>query len=266
MIPMLTKSATTSGLTTAPRGTLAEVGRDLASRPYARRGVPARAEPIHVLLVDDHHLVRAGVKLVLRAFSDICVVGEASNGEEALMMSRRLHPDVVVADLDMPKGDGRTLTQDLQRELPEVRILIVSMFTEQEKLLSLLDVGARGYICKSAVERELGDAIRVVAAGDVYVRPSVANELAGLRIALESRRVDAASRLERLSQRERSVLLLTARGYTGREIGEQLGITAKTVDTYKQRIEDKIGISHRSDYVRIALEADVLACAPVPER
>jgi DNA-binding NarL/FixJ family response regulator len=241
-----------------PQGTLSEIGRALASRPYARRGVSPSGEMIRVLLVDDHNLVRAGVKLVLRAFPEIVVVGEASDGNQALAMAARLRPDIVVMDLDMPAGDGLTATRALQQELPGIRVLIVTMHTEEEKLLPLLGAGARGFLSKAAVDRDLGDAIRVIASGDVYIRPAVANELAHARFEKSPEQLDARSRLERLSKREQSVLTLTARGYNGPEIGSPLGITAKTGDTYKQRLEDKLGMSHRAEYVRFALEAGVL--------
>lgn len=256
---MSTKNAALASVREAPQGTLAEVGSNLAARPYARRGVSPGAAPIRVLLVDDHNLVRAGVRLVLRAFSDICVVGEATSGEQALALATRLKPDIIVMDLDMPNGDGLTTTRSLRLALPEVRVLIVSIHAEEEMLLPLLAAGARGYLSKAAVERDLGDAIRVVASGDVYVRPSVSKSLAESRVTPAPARTDARSRLEMLSNRERSVLTLTARGYNGPEIGEQLGITAKTVDTYKQRIEEKLGLSHRAEYVRLALQADILA-------
>ncbi len=241
-----------------PHGTLAEVGRDLASRPYARRGVPARIEPIRVMLVDDHALVRAGFKSVLHSCADIVVVGEAGDGQMAVTMAGRAHPEVIVMDLDMPGGDGLTATRRLLEEMPDARVLVVTMYEEQEKLLSVLHAGARGYLSKGAAERELADAIRVVASGDVYVRPAVARALADSASVPPRERTDARARLERLSHREQDVVTLTAKGYNGPEIGRQLGITAKTVDTYKQRIEEKLGLAHRSEYVRFALEAGLL--------
>ena len=126
------------------------------------------------------------------------------------------------------------------------------------RILGQVAACARGYLSKSAAERELAEAIRVVASGDVYVRPAVARALADLRDAPPRTRTDARARLERLSEREQTVVILTARGFNGPEIGRQLGITAKTVDTYKQRIEEKLGLAHRSEYVRFALEAGVL--------
>ena len=255
---MAAKTLEEPGIAGSPSGTLSEVGRDLAARSYARRGVPARVEPICVLLVDDHSLVRAGLKSLLHACPDICVVGEASGGQDAVTLATRLRPDVVVMDLDMPTGDGISATRLLHDAAPDVRVLVVTMYSEQEKLLLLLTAGARGYLCKSAVERDLAEAIRVVAAGDVYVRPAVANALASLAVVRPQPRLDARARLERLSHREQSVVKLTAEGFNGPEIGAQLGIAAKTVDTYKQRIAEKLGLSHRSEYVRFALEAELL--------
>jgi DNA-binding NarL/FixJ family response regulator len=246
-------------LAPCPQGTLAEIGQELSGRPYVRRGVAARTEPIRVVLVDDHHLVRSGLKAILRGCTDIVVIGEADGGHTAVSLATRLQPEVIVMDLDMPDGDGLSATRALQAASPRSLVLIVTMSAEDEKLLPALEAGARGFLCKSAADRELVDAIRVVAAGDVYVRPAVARALAGSSTDSPPQRDDARSRLERLSDRERSVVLLTARGFNGPEIGRQLGITAKTVDTYKQRIEEKLGLSHRTDYVRIALDANLLA-------
>jgi DNA-binding NarL/FixJ family response regulator len=245
-------------LAPAPRGTLAEVGKELSARPYARRGVAVRGEPIRVILVDDHHLVRAGMKAVLHGCPDIDVVGEADGGHRAVELVMRLRPEVVVMDLEMPDGDGLTATRAIQASAPDSLVLIVTMSPEQQKLLPVLRAGARGYLCKTAVERELIDAIRVVAAGEVYVRPAVSKALATSDAGPPHQRDDARAKLDRLSERERTVVVLTARGFNGPEIGRQLGITAKTVDTYKQRIEEKLGLAHRTDYVRMAFEADLL--------
>lgn len=245
-----------------PRGVLAEIGRDLAARPYARRSVPARSEPIRVVLVDDHALVRAGIRSLLRGSADIDVVGEAADGPSAIELAVRLRPEVVVMDLDMPGGDGLSATEQLRELAPSVAVLIVSMHAERERLQPVLAAGARGYLAKSAAERDLVEAIRVIASGDVFVRPSVARSLATMEEAPTPERVDARARLEKLSGRERSVVAMTAQGFNGPEIGRRLGITAKTVDTYKQRIEEKLGLSHRSDYVRFALQADLLDSTP----
>ena len=241
-----------------PHGTLSEVGRELASRAYTHRGVPVRVEPIRVVLVDDHALLRAGLRALLHGRADISVVGEASGGREAVALATRMRPDVVIMDLDMPEGDGLTATRTLRDAAPGTRVLILSMHGEREKLLAALAAGARGYLSKSSADCDLVDAIRVVASGEVYVRPSVANALAAAASECAPTRDDARARLERLSAREQAVVSLTAEGFNGPEIGRQLGITAKTVDTYKQRIEEKLGLSHRTHYVRFALQAELL--------
>jgi two-component system, NarL family, response regulator NreC len=243
-----------------PHGTLAEIGSELASRPYARRSVPVRIGQIRVVLVDDHALVRAGLRSLLHGNPEITVVGEASDGEGALDAVLRARPDVVVMDLEMPNGDGLTATTALIARMPGVHVLIVSMFAEREKLLAVLAAGARGYLAKSGAERELVEAIRVVASGEVYLRPAVGTALACEQGAPPAARHDAQARLGRLSGREQSVVALTAQGFNGPEIGRQLGITAKTVDTYKQRIEEKLGLTHRTEYVRFALQAELLGC------
>ena len=237
---------------------LEKTGAALASRPYARRGVSPSNEPIRVLLADDHRLMRSGLKALLRGAADVVVVGEASSGDEAVTTAERLRPDVVVMDLDMPGGSGESATRTLARDAPMIRVLILTMHSEEERLLPLLDAGARGFLAKNTAETELVDAIRVVAAGDIYVRPSVARLLA-TQVARKPKALNGVDeRFATLSDRERTVLRLVAQGYNGPEIGEQLHITAKTVDTYKQRIQEKIGVGHRTEYVRFALEAGLL--------
>jgi len=240
-----------------PLASLAGAAAALATRPYVRRGAPATGETIRVVLADDHALLRAGLKALLRSAPDIVVVGEAASGPDAVQLATTLNPDVVV-DRDMPGGGGGAATEALAAQESPVRVLILTMHTEEERLLPLLRSGARGYLAKDAADRELVDAIRVVASGEVYVRPAVARLLA--RAFAPPRDPVPASdaperRLESLSEREREVLRLVATGYSGPEAGRLLGITAKTVDTYKQRIEDKLGFAHRTDYVRFALAA-----------
>ena len=157
---------------------LARLGASLAERPYAKRGVPVSSETIRVVLVDDHTLVREGLRLLLRTAPDIAVIGEADNGAGALAIAQRLAPDVVVLDLDMPGTDGAQALHELQEALPAVRVLILTMHAEQERLLPLLEGGASGYLTKEAATRDLIEAIRVVATGEVYVRPTTARLLA----------------------------------------------------------------------------------------
>jgi two-component system, NarL family, response regulator NreC len=237
---------------------LQAVAAQLASRPYARRGVSIRETPVRVLLVDDHAVLRAGIRALLAATPDIDVVGEAANGTEAVTLATALQPDLVVMDLDMPAGGGAEATRALMELVPPPRVLILSMHTEEEQLVPLLECGANGYLAKDAAERELVEAIRVVASGDTYVRPHVARLLAA-SFRRKGQPDEQRKRYESLSVREQTVVRLTAEGYNGPEVGHQLGISPKTVDTYKQRIEEKLGITHRTEYVRFAISLDLLA-------
>jgi DNA-binding NarL/FixJ family response regulator len=236
---------------------LARLGATLAARPYARRGVSMSNETIRVILVDDHTMVREGLRLLLRTAPDITVVGEAENGMAAVALAERSMPDIVVLDLDMPGGDGMTALREINRLVPGVRVLILTIYAEQDRLLPLLEEGARGYLTKDAASRDLVEAIRVVAAGDVYVRPTVARLLAAAVVPQRTART-ARDRFQTLSERERAILQLVAQGYSGAEIARQLGISSKTVDAYKHRIQEKLGLAHRTEYVRFAIEAGLL--------
>jgi DNA-binding NarL/FixJ family response regulator len=203
-----------------------------------------------------------GLRALLRGTApDVQVVGEAGSGAEAVEVARQLRPDVVVLDLDMPGVDGVATIPALLALAPPPRVLIVSMHPEQERLLEALRAGACGYLMKDAAEQELVDAIRVVATGEVYVRPNVARLLAASvrePAPEQAREPHADERLAVLSEREHAGLAMVAEGYSGPEIGARLGISAKTVETYKQRIGEKIGLAHRTDYVRFALDVGLL--------
>lgn len=212
---------------------------------------------IRVVLIDDHAVVRAGLKAVLGAAKDIDVVGEASNGREGLSLVERTHPDVVVMDLSMAEMDGITATKELVAKGEKAKILILTMHPEDTYLVPLLEAGASGYLVKSAADRELVDAVRALAHGDMYMQPSAARALAQ-GIKQKSAHSDERSKYEKLTERERDVLRYVAGGFSAPEIGEKLFISPKTVDTYKQRINEKLGLSHRSDYVDFALKLGLL--------
>ena len=212
---------------------------------------------IRVVLADDHMVVRAGLKAVLSGARDIDVVGEASSGKEALALADRLHPHVIVMDLSMAEMDGLTATRELVTRTDPPKVLVLTMHGEEEYLVQVLEAGASGYLVKNAADRELVDAIRAVARGDMYVQPSAGRILArGLK--KDEKTLDDRARFEKLTERERDVLQLVAHGYTAPEIGEKLFISPKTVDTYKQRIGEKLGLTHRSDYVQFALKLGLL--------
>lgn len=238
-------------------GRLAQLAASLAERPYARRGVPVSSETVRVILADDHTMVREGLRLLLRATPDIAVIGEAASGAAVLALARRVVPDVIVLDLDMPESDAVKVVRELGQALPSVRVLILTVHAEHERLLQLLEAGARGYLTKEAASNDLVEAIRVVAGGEVYVRPSAARLLAAAVVPRHAAET-ARGRFETLSEREQTILRLVAQGYSGAEIARRLGISTKTVDAYKHRVQEKLGLEHRTDYVRFAIEAGVL--------
>jgi len=213
---------------------------------------------ITVVLVDDHAVVRAGLKAVLSTAKDIKVIGEGNNGIDAISLALRLDPDVIVMDLSMGEMDGAEATKQLKAKEARSKILILTMHAEDTYLVPLLEAGVSGYLVKSAADRELIDAVRAVAHGDVYMQPSAARALAQ-RIQRKAEHADERSRFEKLTERERNVLRYVARGYSAPEIGEKLFISPKTVDTYKQRINEKLGLTHRSDYVDFALKIGLLS-------
>jgi len=213
---------------------------------------------IRVVVADDHAVVRSGLKAVLGTARDIEIVAEAGSGREAIAAVNRFHPDVVLMDLTMADTDGLTATKTISDEGSSTRVLVLTMHTEEEYLVQVLQAGAAGYVVKSAADRELLDAVRTVARGDMYVQPSAARVLAR-GITKKDPNADDRARFERLTEREQEVLKLVAQGHTAPEIGEMLFISRKTVDTYKQRINEKLGLQHRADYVKLALKLGLLS-------
>jgi two-component system, NarL family, response regulator NreC len=212
---------------------------------------------IRVVLVDDHAIVRTGLKAVLADAPEIDVVGEASGGNEAVALLERTPADVVVMDLSMSDGDGLTATRDITSAGDGTRVLVLTMHAEEAYLEAVLEAGSSGYLGKATADRDLVEAVRTVARGEMFVQPSAAHVLAQGARRRDQQATDRA-RYERLTDREREVMRLIAEGYTAPEIGEQLAISPKTVDTYKQRVNDKLGLTHRADYVKLALKLGLL--------
>ena len=213
--------------------------------------------PVRVLRVDDHDVVRLGLRTLLAAAGDVAVVGEASDGHAALALDARLTPDVVVMDLSMSGMDGATATREIVKRRPGARVVVLTMHDEEEYLIPLLEAGAQGYVVKSAVTTDLLPAVRAVHAGRVFVRPAAARVLAEgwtRRTAQD----EAQERFETLSERERAVFSQVARGYAAAQIGERLYISAKTVDTYRRRVSEKLGTPDRAEWVRLALRLGLL--------
>ena len=218
-------------------------------------------DAIRVILVDDHLVVRAGLRALLGGAPDICIVGEAANGKQALELIDHMAPDVAVLDIDMPVMDGLTALESLVASHSATRVLILTMHDDVAHLSALLDAGAAGYLVKTAADRELVDAIRAVAAGETYVQPAAARTLAS-RLARRASHDAERAQYHALSHRERDVLVLVASGHSASAIGERLLISPKTVETYKQRVAEKLGLRRRPDYVRFCLQLDLLHAHP----
>ena len=209
---------------------------------------------VRVLLADDHTIFRAGLKALLDVEMGIEIVGEASTGDEAVEMVREVKPDIVVMDLSMPGSGGLEATRRITALQLPTRVLVLTMHAEQEYLVPVLEAGAHGYLTKTTADRRLVDAIRVVARGEVYLPPKATT----LLLKEYKAAGEDSDLLRQLSSREQEVLALTAEGFSSKEIGEKLFISPKTVDTYRARIMEKLGLTHRSELVRFALRAGLL--------
>lgn len=211
---------------------------------------------IRVLLVDDHVLFRSAIRALLEREAGFEVVGEASGGEEAAALAEERRPDVVVMDLLISSMDGVDATSRIAERVPEASVLVVTVRRPEDALEGAIEAGARGYLTKDRADHELLTAIRTVARDEVYLQGRATGLL------LDTYRGESSdtsgSRLADLSERERQVLVLTALGYSGREIGERLSISAKTVDTYRSRVRRKLDVDGVPELVRIALEHGLL--------
>jgi DNA-binding NarL/FixJ family response regulator len=183
-------------------------------------------------------------------------VGQASTGEEGIEKARLLRPEVVVMDLAMPGMDGLEATREIVAQGPATKVLVLTSQSEDEFLLPVLEAGASGFVRKTSADRDLIQAIRTVAGGEVFLYPSATRLL--LRQYRTAGERAASSPLQKLSEREREVLALTAEGYSSAEIGKKLFLSPKTVDTYRARLMQKLGLTHRAELVRLALETGLL--------
>lgn len=215
-------------------------------------------EKINILLADDHAVLRAGLRALLNAEPDMSVVGEAGDGESAIRQVKNLSPDVVVLDLSMPGMNGLDVLEHITAVYFDTKVLVLTMHTEKQYIVRVIEAGGAGYVLKSAADRDLVDAIRQVHRGKTYLYPEAAQVLLDHYRQQASRSAAPQDELDSLSEREREVLTLTAQGYSSREIGEKLIISPKTVDTYRQRLMEKLELHNRVALVQYALRKGLL--------
>ncbi len=208
-----------------------------------------------VLLVDDHAIVREGLRWLLKDCPQITVVGEAADGHEALRMAKQYEPDVAVMDLSMPGLDGMEVTKRLEQEGLGTRVVILTMHANEHYAMRLLQAGAHGFLGKGAGSDELVKAICKVASGGRYLPESLAE---AIPLIYTRKKDTAASPLESLSYRELQVLKLLAEGHRSREIGRKLNLSVKTVDTYRARLLLKLDLESTADLIRFALRHGVI--------
>ena len=204
---------------------------------------------IRILIADDHGVLRAGLRALLSAESDLEVAGEAADGRETLRLVSELDPDVVLLDVNMPGPDGIEVTRRLKAVKPEVRVLILTVHEDEGLLREAIRAGASGYILKRAVESELIYAIHAVWRGDLYVHPAMTRALLQ---DLHSTLVADEAPVEPLTPREMEVLRLIAEGHTNRQIAEVLSISVRTVESHRANLMSKLGLHSRVELVRYA--------------
>jgi two-component system response regulator NreC len=221
--------------------------------------MPARTHKIRVLIVDDHAILRAGLKMLVNAQADMEVVSEAPDGEKAVQEARETRPDVTLLDLTMPRVGGMKALQEIARNCRETRVLVLTMHDDPAYLRSALAAGASGYLLKRAVDAELLAAIRAVHRGGTFVDPRLASVLVEDVLAKKGTKTGPTRPISILSERELQVLRLVARGYTSAQIAKQIAVGVKTVETYRSRLAEKLGLRTRSDVIRFAVQMGLLS-------
>ena len=208
---------------------------------------------IHILIAEDHRIVRDGLRMLLQGQPDFEVVAEAENGREAVARAKESRPDVAILDISMPDLSGLDATRLIKVESPQTQVLILTMHESDEYFFRALQAGASGYILKKAATQDLIAATRAVARGEAFLYPSVAKKLIGDYV----RRVDPGAEeggYATLSDREREVLLLLAEGLSNQEIADRLAITQSTLQTHRAHVLDKLGLRTTADLIKYAVQ------------
>jgi len=209
---------------------------------------------IRVLLVDDHQVLRDGLRALLEGEEDMLVIAEAGTGQDAIRLASELHPDVIVMDLGLPDGNGINAIREIREQEIPVHIVVLTMYSDRELVMKALEAGSDGYVPKSSAHSDLLQAIRTVYAGQRYLHPIAATAVVDGML----NKQEGSQLLEKLSDREAEVLRYTAMGFTSRDIGDRLALSPKTVDTYLQRAMNKLELENRADVIRFALRAGLM--------
>jgi two-component system response regulator NreC len=212
---------------------------------------------IRILLVDDHEIVRAGIKVLLMAEEDMEVIGEAASGQEAVDLASRLAPDVVVMDVQMPGLNGIEATRQITSACPDCAVLALTIHEDEQYFFQMLAAGALGYVPKRAAPDDLVRAIREAYQGNVFLYPSMASALVADHL-LRVRAGDTESKTELLTQREHEVLTLIAEGLHNREIAERLTVSVKTVERHRENIMNKLHLHSRTELVKYAIRKGLI--------
>ncbi len=212
--------------------------------------------PIKLILVDDHDIVRAGLRMLLEAQPNIEIVAEASSGAEAIALAEKYQPNVILMDVTMPDMNGIQTTRQIKAHHPKIAVLALTIHEEEDYFFQMLDAGASGYIPKRAAPEDLLRAIHTVHRGEVFLHSSVAGAL--VKDFLERGNADSPTEPSNLTEREQEVLTLIAEGLTNKQIGEKLGISPKTVARHRDNITKKLNLSSRAELTRYAIQKGLI--------
>lgn len=214
---------------------------------------------LKVLLVEDHDIVRQGVKALLDEEPDITIVGETGDGSEALLLTQKLRPDIVLMDLSLPGLGGIEATRQIRERLPDVRVVVLSMYDSEEYVFRVLRAGASGYVLKQSTSTELVLALHAVAGGSTFLSPSISQILISDYVHRAETKTSEDETLSVLTPREREVLQLIARGLNNRQIAERLHISIKTVETHRGNMMRKLDVHDRAGLVQFAIDSGLIA-------
>lgn len=211
-----------------------------------------------VLIADDHALVREGIAAFLKLCDDVEVVGEASDGLEAIEKTNKLHPEIIIMDINMPKLGGLETTIEIKKSHPDIKVLVLTQYEDREYIARFLKAGVSGYLLKKAVGSDLITALKAVARGELYLYSSIASEVVAGYLHGDKNSAESESTYDKLTDREKQVLKLVAEGFTHKEAADMLGISVKTVIAHQTNIGEKLGIHTRAGLIKFAIQKGII--------